>query len=145
NKNGLLMKSRGGDRRTRSLCAVRNPSEISPRLDDVVFLAVKSAQTAAAVQSLRETFPEETTLVRMQNGVRNEELAARRFLRVYGGMLGISATTPDPGVVVQTQGNLISIGNYPLGCDAMGAQIADHLTKAGFRTTTHESIMAVKW
>jgi 2-dehydropantoate 2-reductase len=145
NKNGLLMKSRDGDRLTRSLSAVRRPSELSPRIDDVVLLTVKSAQTAASVQSLRETFPEDTTVVCMQNGVRNEELAARRFLRVYGGMLGISANFSEPGVVVHTQGNLLSIGNYPLGCDDLGAQIAGQLAKAGFRTTTHESIMAVKW
>jgi len=81
----------------------------------------------------------------MQNGVRNEEIAAGRFLRVYGGMLGISATFLEPGLVAHTRGDLVSIGNYPLGCDNTGLQIAARLEKAGFRTTTHESIMAVKW
>jgi 2-dehydropantoate 2-reductase len=145
NKDGLLIKSRDGDRLIRSISAVSRPSDISPRIDDVVILTVKSSQTAASVQSLREVFPEDTTIVCMQNGVRNEEMAARRFLRVYGGMLGISATFPEPGVIVHTQGDLLSIGNYPLGCDDLGKQIAEQLTKAGFRTTTHESIMAVKW
>jgi 2-dehydropantoate 2-reductase len=145
NRGGLLIKSRGGERLVKALSAVTHPREITPSLGDVIILTVKSSQTAASVQALRETFPEETPIVCMQNGVRNEEMAAGRFLRVYGGMLGISATFMEPGVVAHTRGEMLSVGNYPLGCDGAGAQIAAALEKAGFRTTTHESIMAVKW
>ncbi len=145
NHSGLLIKSRAGDRVVKNLRAVAHPREIAPSAGDVIILTVKSSQTAASVQSLRETFPEETPVVCMQNGVRNEETAAGRFLRVYGGMLGISATFLEPGMVAHTRGDLLSIGNYPLGCDNMGEQIAARLEKAGFRTMTHESIMAVKW
>lgn len=145
NQNGLLIRSRGGDRVVKPLSAVTHPSVISPRIGDVIVITVKSAQTAASVQSLREVFPEDTTVVCMQNGVRNEELAARRFLRVYGGMLGVSATFLEPGVIAHTRGDVLSIGNYPLGCDELGLEIAGQLEKAGFKVTTHESIMAVKW
>jgi 2-dehydropantoate 2-reductase len=145
NRSGLLVKSRDGDRVVKSLCAVTHPRQITPSLGDVIILTVKSSQTAASIQSLRETFPEETPVVCMQNGVRNEEVAAGRFLRVYGGMLGISATFLEAGVVAHTRGELLSVGNYPLGCDNTGLQIATRLEKAGFRTATHESIMAVKW
>ncbi|MGE0132261.1 MAG: ketopantoate reductase family protein [Blastocatellales bacterium] len=145
NKNGLLIKSRDGDRVVKPLNAVTHPSDISPQIGDVIIITVKSAQTASSVQSLREAFPEDTTVIGMQNGVRNEELAARRFLRVYGGMLGVSATFLEPGVIAHTRGDLLSIGNYPLGCDELGSQIAGQLKKAGFKVTTHESIMAVKW
>jgi len=145
NRCGLVIKSRAGDRAVKALSAVTHPREITPSIGDVIILTVKSSQTAASVQALRETFPEETPVVCMQNGVRNEEAAAGRFLRVYGGMLGISATLLAPGVVAHTRGELLSIGNYPLGCDETVAQIAAQLETAGFRTTTHESIMAVKW
>src|SRR5262245_4857217 len=145
NRAGLLIKSRAGDRVVKCLRAVTQPREVIPGPGDVVILTVKSSQTAASVQALRETFPEETPVVCMQNGVRNEEIAAGRFLRVYGGMLGISATFLEPGVVAHTRGDLLSIGNYPLGCDNTGLQIAAQFEKAGFRTTNHESIMAVKW
>jgi 2-dehydropantoate 2-reductase len=145
NRGGLHIKSRAGDRVVKTMCAVTHPREITPSLGDVIILTVKSSQTAASIQALRETFPEETPVVCMQNGVRNEEMAAGRFLRVYGGMLGISATFLEPGVVAHTRGEMLSVGNYPLGCDGTGAQIAAALEKAGFRTTTHESIMAVKW
>src|SRR5262245_20280446 len=145
NRAGLLIKSCAGDRVVKCLRAVTHPRDLTPSPSDVVILTMKSSQTAASVQALRETFPEETPVVCMQNGVRNEEVAAGRFLRVYGGMIGISATFLEPGLVAHTRGELLSIGNYPLGCDDTGFQIAARLEKAGFRTTTHESIMAVKW
>ncbi|HKQ73315.1 MAG TPA: ketopantoate reductase family protein [Blastocatellia bacterium] len=145
NCRGLFIKSRDGERVIKGLCAVTHPNEITPRAGDVIILTVKSSQTAASVQSLREVFPEDTPVVCMQNGVRNEEIAAGRFLRVYGGMIGISATFLEPGSVAHTRGHLLSIGNYPLGCDDPGLRIAAQFEKAGFRMTTHESIMAVKW
>ena len=145
NRSGLLIKSRKGNCKVKGLSAVTHPIGITPRAGDVIILTVKSSQTAASIQSLREAFPEDTPVVCMQNGVRNEEIAAGRFLRVYGGMLGISATFLEPGVVAHTRGDFLSIGNYPLGCDNTGLQISAGFEKAGFKTTTHESIMAVKW
>ncbi|MGH9845314.1 MAG: ketopantoate reductase family protein [Blastocatellia bacterium] len=145
NRDGLLIKSRGGDRRIRKLAAVTDPSRIAPRAGDLIILTVKSGQTADSVQHLRETFPEDTPVVCLQNGVRNEELAARRFLHVYAAMAGISASFLAPGVVSHTRALLISIGNYPLGCDEYGYEIADKLSTAGFDVTTHEHIVAVKW
>ncbi len=144
NQHGLHIKSVKGDRVVK-FSAVASPHQITPRADDVLFLTVKSSQTAASVQSLREVFPEETPIFCLQNGVRNEELAARRFLTVYGAMAGVSVTMISPGVISHTLNHLISLGNYPLGCDEFGLDIAAQLEKAGFRVTTHESIMAVKW
>jgi 2-dehydropantoate 2-reductase len=145
NRSGLLIQSREGDRVVKGLGAVNNPRHIMPKDGDVIILTVKSSQTAASVQSLRETFPGETPIVCLQNGMRNEEVAAGRFRRVFGGMLGISSTFLEPGKVAHTRGDVLSIGNYPLGCDDVGFQIASSFKKAGFRTTIHESIMAVKW
>jgi 2-dehydropantoate 2-reductase len=145
NRSGLLIQSREGDRVVKSLSAVTHPRHIAPNNGDVIILTVKSSQTAASVQALRETFPEETPVVCMQNGVRNEGIAAGRFLRVYGGMLRICATFLEPGKVAHTCGEALSISNYPLGCDATGYQIAACFEKSGFKATTHESIMAVKW
>jgi 2-dehydropantoate 2-reductase len=145
NQRGLRIRSRAGDRVVKNLVAVNHPHEIAPRDGDIVLLTVKTQQTAHSVQLLREAFPENTPIVCMQNGVRNEEMAAGRFLHVYGGMAGVSATLLSAGVIAHTRGHLLSIGNYPLGCDEVGLEIAGQLEKAGFRVTTHESIMAVKW
>ncbi|MEP7270928.1 MAG: ketopantoate reductase family protein [Acidobacteriota bacterium] len=145
NERGLTLRSLEGDRRITGIEAVTSPAQISPRTDDIILLTVKTGQTAASVQELRDVFDEATPIVCLQNGVRNEEWAARRFLRVYGGMAGVSATLVEPGVVAQTLDLLIAIGNYPLGCDETGLAIARDFERAGFKTTTHERIMAVKW
>ncbi len=145
NQRGLEIKAREGDRLVKNLHAVVDPREIAPRAGDVVILTVKTQQTAASVQLLHRVFPENTPIVCLQNSVRNEEMAAQRFLRVYGGMAGVSATRLEPGVIAHTQSRQLSIGNYPFGCDECGLRIAERLEQAGFRTTVHESIMAVKW
>src|SRR5215468_9593650 len=124
NRGGLLVKSRDGDRVVKALSAVTHPREITPSLGDVIILTVKSSQSAASIQSLRETFPEETPLVCMQNGVRNEEVAAGRFLRVFGGMQGIRRTALDAGALAHTRGDFLSLPNRLLGCDNTASQIA---------------------
>jgi 2-dehydropantoate 2-reductase len=144
NRQGLVIRDKTGDRRVKVM-AVTAPPELTPRAEDVILLTVKSGQTAGSVQLLREVFGEETPVFCLQNGVRNEELAARRFLRVYGAMAGISASLLEPGLVAHTMGWHIGIGNYPLGCDELGAAVAEQLKQAGFTATTHESVMAVKW
>jgi 2-dehydropantoate 2-reductase len=145
NRDGLLIRSRRGDHRIRNLRTVLEPAQITPRAGDIILLTVKSGQTADSVLQLREVFPEDTPVVCLQNGVRNEEMTARRFLTVYGAMAGICAAMLSPGVVSHTRASLLSIGNYPLGCDHLGHEIAAQLRRAGFRVTVHEHIMAVKW
>lgn len=144
NQRGLQIKSPSGDRVV-SLTAVTSPHDIVPGTEDVIFLTVKCGQTAASVQALREVFPEDTPIFCLQNGVRNEELAARRFLTVYGVMAAMCVTYLSPGVIAHTLYNTLSLGNYPFDCDEFGLEVAEHLAKAGFKVTTHESIMPIKW
>lgn len=145
NRPGLKIRSLNGDCVVKNLHAVTSPHDITPHPDDVILLTVKTIETAHSVQSLREVFPEETPIFCLQNGVRNEELAARRFLNVYGAVAALCVRFLSPGVIAHTFGNTISMGNYPLGREELCLQVAEQLKKAGFSTTTHESIMAVKW
>lgn len=145
NQHGLAIRSMKGDQIVRNLNAVTSPHDIRPEPGDVILLTVKTIETAHSVQSLREVFPEETPIFCLQNSVRNEEMAARRFLNVYGAMAAMCVTFLSPGVVAHTFGNTLSIGNYPLGREELCLKVAELLEKAGFRTTTHESIMAIKW
>ncbi len=145
NRQGLKIRSSKGDRVVKNLHAVTSPHDITPQPGDVILLTVKTIETSHSVQSLREVFPEETPIFCLQNGVRNEEMAARRFLNVYGAMAAMCVTFLAPGVVAHTFGNTLSVGNYPLGRQELCLQVAERLGNAGFRATTHESIMAVKW
>lgn len=144
-RDGLRLVSRDGETHVAKLAAVTSPAELAAQAGDVILLTVKTAQTEDSVHLLRDALGEETPIVCLQNAVRNEEWAARRFKNVYGGMVGISATLLGPGVVSWTMGDTISLGNYPLGCDGFANELAATLTQAGFRTTTHDHIMGVKW
>jgi 2-dehydropantoate 2-reductase len=145
NRNGLLIKSQNGDWIAKGLYAVLSPSEITPRPDDIVFLAVKTQQTPASIQLLREIFSDDTPIFCVQNGVRNEEIAAGRFLYVYGVMAGLCVNFLYPGAIAHTMSERIGIGNYPLGCDDLAYEVAQRLADAGFQVSTHESVMSVKW
>jgi 2-dehydropantoate 2-reductase len=144
-QRGLLIKTPQGETLVRNLQAVTHPSQLTPRADDVIFLTVKSAQSEDSAHILRDTFSETTPVICLQNGVRNEEYAARRFLHVYGAMAGLCVTMPQPGEVAATMGLTISLGAYPLGCDELARTVAAKLDKAGFNVTANENIMAVKW
>lgn len=150
NKNGLVIKTVNGDKKITKIHTVTSPSEIKYQEGDVVFLTVKSDQTDECIHQLRETFPEDTPVFCLQNGVRNEEVAAGRFMHTYGAMAGFSVSSFDPGEVIHTSithtvNNRIALGNYPHGYDDLVLNVADCLIDAGFVATTHESIMAVKW
>src|SRR5262245_40486128 len=89
NRHGLVVKSQAGDRIYKNMQVLTSPTEIRPHPEDLVLLTVKAQQSGAAVHALREVFPEETPIFCLQNGVRNEEVAAERFLHVYGAMAGL--------------------------------------------------------
>jgi 2-dehydropantoate 2-reductase len=125
--------------------AVASPHALKPQPGDVLMLAIKLAQAAHSAQVLREVFGERTPVFCLQNGVRAEEIAAGRFLRVYGVMVGLSVTLVEPGTVVNTFNRYFAVGNYPRGCDETARAVAGQLAAPGFGVSTHENVMAVKW
>lgn len=144
-ERGLELRRADGREVVTSISARTSLAGLTPAPDDILFLAVKSSATPAAVQELREHFGEATPIFCLQNGVRNEELTARRFLHVYGVMAGLVARRIAPGVVAQVLYNDLVLGGYPHGCNETGLVVADWLGRAGFQVAIHESIMAVKW
>ena len=125
--------------------AVTSPHEIRPQADDVLMLAVKSAQTAQCVHDLREVYAHSTPLFCLQNGMRNEVTAAERFLHVYGAMVGLCVNFIAPGVVTHTLNRDLVIGSYPLGCDEIATHVARDLSAAGFNAVLSEHVIAAKW
>src|SRR5262249_60267641 len=59
--------------------------EISPESGDLVMITTKSQATESAVKQLLEVYGENLSIVCLQNGARNEEIAARSFRTVYAG------------------------------------------------------------
>jgi 2-dehydropantoate 2-reductase len=89
--------------------------------------------------------PSTTPIFCFQNGVRNEEWAAETFSNVYAGLVQISATFTEPGVVEHTRNDVLAIGKYPSGLDEVTTQVGQALERAGFRVTYYEDAMPRKW
>lgn len=131
--------------------AVGDPAEIDWREDDVVLLAVKSHQSHAALGALAAAAPFDTPIVCLQNGVANEELALRRFSRVYGGLMLFAAVHLDPGVVVAYQwpeAGIVDVGRFPGGAGAGADDLAEEISaacrSATFRSLAVDDIMPWK-
>ena len=128
-----------------NLKAVTSPQEITPHADDVLMLAVKSSQTNQCIHELHEVFRQTTPLFCVQNGVRNETVAAERFLHVYGVMIAACVNVLEPGVIAHTFKQDLVLGNYPLGCDETATKVAQDLSHAGFNAVLSAHVMAAKW
>jgi 2-dehydropantoate 2-reductase len=125
--------------------AVTSPHEITPQPDDILLLAVKSADTNQSIHELQEVFPQTTPLFCLQNGVRNEPTAAERFLHVYGVMIAACVNYLEPGVVAHTLNRELVLGNYPLGCDEVATKVGQDFMQAGFGVVLSGHVMAAKW
>ena len=148
------------------------PEEVELLADDVLVLAVKGQDTAAALTAWVDrpvagggTAGERLVLVCAQNGVDNERAALRRFTHVVGMCVWLPATYLEPGHV-QAIGAPVSgvlpIGRVGMPADADSAltaragpsagaapdvleQISADLAAAGFRAPIVSDVMAWKW
>ena len=116
--------------------------------EPVVLLAVKSHQTAAALDDLAAHAPAATVVVSAQNGVANETAILRRFRHTYAVTVMLPATHLEPGTVVQRVHpvpGILDIGRFPTGTDATTDVIAADLRAAGFESEPRPDIMAWKY
>ena len=121
-KEGLRLISGGIVRRVKVNVA-EDLRALKPRQDDILLITVKSQDTETAAKHLSGTYGPQTMVVSLQNAVRNEEILARRFERVYGGLVEFSGNYLSPGIVEHTRNNLVAVGRYPQGVDEMAARI----------------------
>ncbi|HYG94013.1 MAG TPA: 2-dehydropantoate 2-reductase N-terminal domain-containing protein [Nocardioides sp.] len=115
--------------------------------ETVVVLAVKSHQTAAALDDLGAHAPPGTALFTAQNGVANERAALRRFAGVYGVCVMQPSAHVEPGTVVQQchpVPGILDLGRYPHGVDRVAEDVARDLRTAGFVARARTDVMAWK-
>ena len=123
------------------------PDQIDYRANDVVFLCVQSQNTEEALGDLRAVAAEDMPIFCLQNGVRNEEIAAGYFNRIYGVMLrapSIFATNGEVIARADPPGRFI-MGRYPSGKDDLVETIAAMLRSAGFLVLVTPDVMPYKW
>jgi|SRR5579884_823410 len=124
--------------------AITSLRDVSWQKNDVVFLTCKSQNTRELLAEMSAA-PPDTPIFCFQNGVRNEEWAAETFSRVYAGLVQISATFTEPGVVEHTRNDVLAIGKYPSGLDDVTQFVGNKLEGAGFRVSYYADAMPRKW
>jgi len=126
--------------------AVTTPSQVQLTDEDVVCLCMKGQDTEAAIEDLKAVTADVPVLC-FQNGVRNEEIAARYFTRVYGVMVRVGAVYLEDGEVIARRDppGWYIIGRYPRGTDELVEAVAERLRTAGYLIKTTQDIMPYKW
>ena len=145
NKNGLRLITPTGTH-VLQIPSVTSPEQIDYRPDDVVFLCTKGQDTEAALQNLKEVIADIPVFC-FQNGVRNEEIAAKYFTGVYGVMVRVGAEYLKDGEVIARRDppGWYIIGRYPEGTDELTETVADALRTAGYFIRTVKDVMPYKW
>jgi 2-dehydropantoate 2-reductase len=145
--DGLIMES--PDEVVRLTLPVFNhPSQIAWSKNDVVLLAVKSQDTAAALEALAPVAGSGTPVFCVQNGVANERVALARFANVYGVFVYCAATHLAPGVVQAWHApmtGILDVGKYPSGVDRTAEAVADAIRHATFYSDVRPDVMRWKY
>lgn len=134
---------------------VRCPADLTLRADDVLVLAVKTSDSAAALDSWAGapvegggTAATRLPLVCAQNAVENERLALRRFRRVYAMCVWLPATHLEPGEVVAWAApftGMLHIGRFPGGVDGTAEAVAADLESSSFLAPVVPDVMRWKY
>ncbi|MDQ6697360.1 MAG: 2-dehydropantoate 2-reductase [Actinomycetota bacterium] len=132
---------------TLAIPTVSRPSDVRWKSDDVAVLAMKTQDTAAALQDLAACAPPTVTIVCAQNGLENERLALRAFAQVHGMCVMLPAAHISPGEV-EAYGRpltgLLDVGAYPSGRGRITERIAEDLDAAGFSSHAVDDVMRLK-
>jgi 2-dehydropantoate 2-reductase len=120
--------------------------EIEFQEGDVILLCVKSQGTEAALQELSSEVAD-VPIFCFQNGVRNEEVAARYFDSVYGVMVRIGGTYLRDGEVIARRDppGAAVIGCFPTGQDPLAESVAAALRAVDFAVLVVPDVMRYKW
>jgi 2-dehydropantoate 2-reductase len=120
-------------------------AEAAPRDDDVVFCTAKSYDTDEIVGQLAALGARPAAYVCVQNGISNEEVAARALPHVYGAMTRFKGRWLEPGRVYAPGTHSLTFGRYPHGVDDTARMVAGRCAAAGIRAAAVEDIMRPKW
>ena len=145
-RHGLRIETPDSDQ-TFAVNVFKHPSEARIQRDDVVVLAMKTQDTAQALQDLSGAAPRDIAILCAQNGVENERLALRHFANVYGAFVFIASAHLKPGVIAihsAPSEGVIDIGGIPHGDGPFGQALARDLRLAGFDAEARPDIMAWK-
>jgi 2-dehydropantoate 2-reductase len=145
-EGGLLLRTSEGEDIV-PVPVVGSISELSLRPEDVVILAMKTQDCAAALDELASVAPPGIAVACALNGIESERMALRLFDNVYGIHDYVFAVMLRPGEVECYNGpafGIFDIGRYPAGGDDRAEAIASDLRNAGFDSIVQPDIMRWK-
>ncbi len=128
--------------------AVDRPGKLSWKDDDVAILAMKSQDTATAIEALVSAAPPSTAVACAQNGVANEGAALRYFTNVYGICVMCPTNHLEPGIVQAYStpvSGILDTGRYPDSVDDVSVAITNALSKSTFVSLPRPDIMRWKY
>jgi 2-dehydropantoate 2-reductase len=144
--NGLRIES-PDDTVTLRIPVVDNPASMAWTSEDVLLLATKTQDTAAALDGLAAA-PRTLPILCAQNGVANERLAAERFDIVFGVFVWCPADFLTPGRVqvwCAPKSGILHLGCYPAGSNALAEQVAAAFRASTFYADAKPDIMRWKY
>ncbi|GAA1014275.1 2-dehydropantoate 2-reductase [Acrocarpospora pleiomorpha] len=135
--------------------AAQGPQDVELTPSDVLLLAVKTQDTAAALDVWSGapvrgggTAAERLPIICAQNAVENERAALRHFARVYGMLVWLPALHLEPGTVAAYAAPLsgmLPLGRYPQSVDEFSEQVAEALSKSVFSSWPDPDVMRWKY
>jgi len=141
---GLRLKSATGEYVAHPRGAITLSRDDVSR-DTHLLLAVKSYDVDSAVATLADTIPAETPIVCLQNGIDSEAAAARRFSRVYGGVVRMTCSMVQPGHASFRALGRIVFGLHPKGNAGAADELVTAFRAVGFDVSSSKSIGDDKW
>jgi 2-dehydropantoate 2-reductase len=145
-RDGLKVKSPGGDLRIRDSLFTSEAAEIGPV--DLVLFCVKSYDTEACVRQLAPLLGPQTSVLSLQNGVDNPEKIAQVWgnERTLAGVVYIGAKVAAPGVIEHTAAaGRILFGQLRDGFRDATKTIQQALMSANVPSEFHTNIAQVQW
>lgn len=147
-RHGLSYR-RPQETRVVRLNAVDTATPPSLKPDDILILTVKAQDVEATTDfwAWRDVdgagFASELPLVTLQNGLAAEDIALRRFSRLYAASILVPArytVTGEVTVAAEPDVGVVSLGRYPQGLDDTALAIVSDLTKAGYLAEARSDI-----
>jgi 2-dehydropantoate 2-reductase len=110
-----------------------------------VFVTAKAYDTDSCVKILASVAPGDTPVVCFQNGIANEDVVAKKFENVYGGVCRMTCSMTKAGQASFRAFGRIVVGKYPKGSDVVARTIVKSFEGAGCQACVSRSVTNDKW
>jgi 2-dehydropantoate 2-reductase len=144
-RHGLVVHTPTGDLSLSTVQAYGSPAEAGPA--DLILVAVKSYDTAAAAEALKPATRPDTIVLSLQNGVENEEILERtlELPPLLRGLTQIGSELMSPGRIRYFARGTIIFGEPDGARTTRTTTVADVFSQAGISVHVSRDIRVRQW